>query len=288
MRWHRRVADTLDFNEFRDTPRLTAIQSKRLPPQHPCHNSEHTHSTGNCMNARRHPLLGRHQSRIQRLPLCASLIALAALPTAHAALPSMARLARLAWTIHAQAPNISTRAAEVALKAYYDVKQQRLTEKPVLTIVDYSPPSNQRRLAVVDVQTHKVLFYTYVAQGKGSGLKYARHFSNTPNSLASSIGVYLTGNTFFGSDGYSLRVHGLDAGFNSNAYSRDIVVHSAWYVSRAFAQKYGRMGRSWGCFALSRKIERAVVNMIRGATVLVGYYPDRRWLHSSRFLRGPR
>ena len=131
-----------------------------------------------------------------------------------------------------------------------------------------------------------MVFYTYVAHGKGSGLTYATRFSNQPDSEASSLGVYLTGHTFYGDDGYSLRLHGLNPGFNGAAYRRDIVVHSAWYVSKAFAQKYGRMGRSWGCFALDRRVESAIVKLIRDGTVLVGYYPDPKWLNSVTYLKG--
>jgi hypothetical protein len=96
--------------------------------------------------------------------------------------------------------------------------------------------------------------------------------------------VFLTGRTYYGKHGYSLRLRGLNPKFNGEAYEREIVVHGAWYVSRKFAQEHGRMGRSWGCFALSRKVERAIVRQIRGNTVLVGYYPDPKWLYSSPFL----
>jgi L,D-transpeptidase catalytic domain len=205
-------------------------------------------------------------------------------PLAHAGQDS--RVEQLAQTIHGQAPNVSIRAIVTAIDAYSHVRQRHLTDKPLLTIVDYSQPSASKRLAVADVRSGKVLFYTYVAHGKGSGLSYATHFSNEPGTDESSLGVYLTGDTYYGDHGYSLRLRGLDAGFNAEAYDRDIVIHSAWYVSEAFARAYGRMGRSLGCFALSRKVEGALVRLIRGNTVLVGYYPDPRWLHSSAFLDG--
>jgi len=204
--------------------------------------------------------------------------------SAHARPLPARRVQRLAQAIHTQAPNISTRAVVTSIDAYLHARRRHLTDKPLVTIVDYTVPSARRRLAVADVQTGKVLFYTYVAHGKGSGLDYATHFSNKPGTDASSLGVYLTGRTYYGEHGYSLRLHGLDPGFNGDAYRRDIVVHSAWYVSRTFAKKHGRMGRSWGCFALTRKVEDAVVKVIRDGTVLVGYYPDPRWLHSSAFL----
>jgi hypothetical protein len=206
--------------------------------------------------------------------------------SAHAASRADKGLKLLTETIHAQAPNISTAAISTAINAYFHARDRHLTEKPLLTIIDYSVPSAKRRLAVADVQTGKVLFYTYVAHGKGSGLDYATHFSNEVGTDASSLGVYLTGSVYYGKHGYSLRLHGLDPEFNGAAYRREIVIHSAWYVSKTFAQDHGRLGRSWGCFALSREVESSVVRLIRGATVLVGYYPDPKWLHSSLFLKG--
>lgn len=224
--------------------------------------------------------------RTARLPaLWAAMATLCLGSSAHAGPLAPRRVERLAQTIHAQAPNISTDAVVASIDAYLQATRRHLTDKPLVTIVDYSVPSARRRLVVADVRTGKVLFYTYVAHGKGSGLDYATHFSDRPGTDASSLGVYLTGRAYYGEHGYSLRLHGLDPGFNGDAYRRDIVVHSAWYVSRKFAKAHGRMGRSWGCFALSRKVESAVVKEIRDGTVLVGYYPDPRWLHSSAFLK---
>lgn len=205
--------------------------------------------------------------------------------TAHAAAVAPPSRLQLAQRIHAQAPNIGMAAITTSLEAYVHVREEKLTDKPLVTIVDYSVSSAHRRLAVADVESGKVLFYTYVAHGKGSGLTYATHFSNRPGTDASSLGVFLTANTYYGEHGYSLRLKGLDPKFNGDAYQRDIVVHSAWYVSKTFALAHGRMGLSWGCFALSRKVESAIVHLIQGATVLVGYYPDPRWLHSSAFLK---
>jgi L,D-transpeptidase catalytic domain len=204
--------------------------------------------------------------------------------SAHAGMRAAHSSAYLVEAIHAQAPNISLDAISTAISAYRHAKRRHLTDKPLVTIVDYSQPSDKKRLAVADVESGKVLFYTYVAHGKGSGGKYATRFSNKPGTDASSLGVYLTGSTYYGKHGYSLRLYGLEPRFNGTAYHRDIVIHSAWYVSGNFAQGHGRMGLSWGCFALSRKVESALVNLIRGSTVLVGYYPDPAWLRSSAFL----
>jgi hypothetical protein len=231
-------------------------------------------------------IIATSRSGARRSAMWAALALFFIAPSAHANPHAGKRLQRLVETIQAQAPNIGTKAILTAINAYFHVKWRHLTDKPLITIVDYSLPSTKRRLAVADVQTGKVLFYTYVAQGKGSGLKYATRFSNKPGTDASSLGVYLTGHTYYGKHGYSLRLHGLDPEFNGAAYRRDIVIHSAWYVSKTFAQEHGYMGRSWGCFALSHKVESAIVRLIRGDTVLVGYYPDPKWLHSSPFLIG--
>ena len=234
-------------------------------------------------------IIGTSRSSTQRSALWTAMALLFTAAPAHARLPAGKSLNHLAETIHVQAPNISTKAIAAAISAYSHVKRRHLTARPLVTIVDYSLPSAKKRLAVADVRTGKVLFYTYVAHGKGSGLKYATRFSNTPGTEASSLGVYLTGQTYYGKHGYSLRLKGLNPEFNGAAYRRDIVMHSAWYVSEAFARDHGRMGRSWGCFALSRKVESDVVKLIRGGTVLLAYYPDPEWLHSSPFLRtGPR
>ncbi|MGA7800005.1 MAG: murein L,D-transpeptidase catalytic domain family protein [Gammaproteobacteria bacterium] len=230
-------------------------------------------------------LIATSGSSAQRSAFWAALASFFFALPAHANLPAGKRLKHLAATIHSQAPNISTKAIAAAINAYFHVKQRDLTDKPVVTIVDYSLPSAKKRLAVADVRTGKVLFYTYVAHGKGSGGKYATRFSNKPGTDASSLGVYLTAQTYYGKHGYSLRLKGLNPEFNGAAYRRDIVMHSAWYVSRTFAQDHGRMGRSWGCFVLSRKVESAIVKRIRGGTVLLAYYPDPKWLRSSPFLQ---
>lgn len=223
----------------------------------------------------------------RRSALGSVLIVCLAAPRAHAGMKPQPPLPRIAQSIHAQAPDISPQAILTTLKAYFRVRQMHLTDRPLVTIVDFTVPSGKPRLAVANVLTGKVLVYTYVAHGKGSGQTYATRFSNRPGTDESSLGVYLTGRTYYGKHGYSLRLHGLDPAFNGAAYLRNIVVHSAAYVGRAFAQERGRVGRSWGCFALSPAVEDSVVRLIREHTVLVGYYPDRAWLQGSAILNPP-
>jgi hypothetical protein len=119
----------------------------------------------------------------------------------HAELPAGRSSEHVAERIHAQAPNISAEAVSAAINAYSQVRRRHLTAKPFVTIIDYSLPSAKKRLAVADVRTGKVLFHTYVAHGKGSGVKYAIRFSNKPGTKTSSLGVYLTGHTYYGKHG---------------------------------------------------------------------------------------
>lgn len=172
----------------------------------------------------------------------------------------------------------------MALKAYTKLRQQGYDDQQVLTIVDYSKPSNEPRLWVIDLKNLKVAFQTLVSHGRSSGGNMAQYFSNTPQSYASSLGVYLTEGTYVGHKGYSLRLNGLEPGFNSNAERRDIVVHPADYASEEFAQQNGRLGRSEGCFAVSPKVANELINNIKGGTVVFAYYPDKAWLDHSQYI----
>lgn len=165
-----------------------------------------------------HQRLARSIAR--RAALLAAALFFASL-SAHAELPAGRSPELVAETIHAQAPNISAEAISAAIHAYAQVRQRHLTDKPFVTIVDYSLPSTKKRLVVADVRTGRVLFYTYVAHGKGSGLRYATRFSNKPGTNTSSLGVYLTGHTYYGKHGYSLRLKGLNPEFNGATDRKD-------------------------------------------------------------------
>ena len=153
-----------------------------------------------------------------------------------------------------------------------------------LTLIDYSKPSVEPRLWVYDLTTGKMLFKELVAHGKNTGDNMATRFSDTLNSRQSSIGLFVTADTYVGSNGYSLRLDGLEPGFNTHARERAIVMHGAPYVSTQFASVQGRIGRSWGCPALRAAVARQVIDTIRGGGVIFSYYPDPTWLKSSRFL----
>lgn len=155
----------------------------------------------------------------------------------------------------------------------------------ILTLIDYSIPANQKRLWVLDLNTHNVLFHTYVSHGLKSGDLESNFFSNRFNSKASSIGVYRTNKTYYGRHGLSLKLDGLDQGFNDNADPRAIVMHGGWYVEESFIQKYGRAGRSWGCPAVPDQLTPAIINTIKDKSLFVIYYPSPEWFGKSRFLK---
>jgi hypothetical protein len=157
--------------------------------------------------------------------------------------------------------------------------------RPVLTLIDYSRPSTEPRLWVLDLAEGAVRFRTLVAHGRGSGLARAVAFSNLPDSKQSSLGLFRTDETYDGQHGYSLRLVGLEAGVNDLAYARNIVIHGADYATAQFASRHGRLGRSWGCPALDPSVHRELIDAIRDRTALFAYYPDPRWLASSQFLR---
>jgi hypothetical protein len=140
-----------------------------------------------------------------------------------------------------------------------------------LTIIDYSLPSTQPRLWVLDLAKGKVLFHELVAHGAGSGDKYATRFSNVNDSRATSLGLFLTADTYEGGNGYSLKLKGLDAGVNDMAEARHIVMHGAWYVSDDHARQFGMIGRSWGCPALPQADAPAVIDAIKGGSFVYSY-----------------
>ncbi|UYZ64167.1 murein L,D-transpeptidase catalytic domain family protein [Hymenobacter weizhouensis] len=161
-----------------------------------------------------------------------------------------------------------------ALIGYYSMQQRgAVPARPTLTIIDFSRPSRQKRLWVLDVVRGRLLHHTLVAHGRNTGEDLARNFSNQEGSEMSSLGFYLTGTTYQGKHGLSLKLHGLDPGYNTNAFARAVVVHGADYVSEAFARQHGRLGRSQGCPALPVAETPIVINAIKGGTVLFIHGP---------------
>jgi hypothetical protein len=156
---------------------------------------------------------------------------------------------------------------------------------PSLTVIDYSKPSTARRLWVFDLASRALLFEEFVAHGQGSGDDRATTFSNAPESRQSSLGLFRAAETYVGKHGYSLRLDGLDRGFNDLARARAIVVHGASYVSEGFIAATGRLGRSWGCPAIGVGIARTLIDRVKGGGLVFAYYPDPHWLRTSKYLR---
>ncbi len=175
---------------------------------------------------------------------------------------------------------------EKAYKGYVNLRNagKLNADKDILTIVDFSKSSTEERLWVINLGVKKLVFNDYVAHGQGSGSEYAKAFSNTTNSHQSSLGFYVTAETYHGKHGLSLRMHGMDEGFNSAAYSRAVVVHGADYVSKSFINGQGRLGRSWGCPAVSRDLAPKLINLIKDRTVMFVYAPQEKYLASSQWL----
>lgn len=173
----------------------------------------------------------------------------------------------------------------LSMVGYYNLKGSGLLPvDSILTIIDYKKSSSEPRFFVVNLQKKSLLFATYVAHGKGSGFQFAESFSNKAGSLKSSLGFFVTADSYIGRHGYSLKLQGVEPGINDNAMQRAIVIHGANYVSEDFAKEYGRLGRSWGCPALPEDINRQVIDTIKGGSCLFVYYPDEDYPQRSPFL----
>lgn len=183
------------------------------------------------------------------------------------------------------APGADPKVIGLAVQASECAQLQGGSPSDRLAVIDYSKPSSQPRLWVFDTVKRKLLFKELVAHGKNSGDATSTRFSNKPDSLASSIGLFRTSDTYMGKNGYSLRMTGLEPGVNSNALARAIVIHGAKYVNEAMARAAGRIGRSWGCPAVSTAVARKLIDVMKGGQMVFSYYPDKRWLASSPYLK---
>jgi hypothetical protein len=183
---------------------------------------------------------------------------------------------------------LGRRAYDYAMLGYDVLKNKRkLLNDKILSIADMSLPSGKKRLFVIDVKNYKLLFVTYVAHGKNTGLDKSLFFSNQHESNKSSVGFYTTMGTYSGAHGYSLRLQGQEIGFNSNALERDIVVHSANYVDESVVKSQGYLGRSLGCPALSPEIYKPIIDRIKGGTCLFIYGNDASYITNSKLLKRP-
>lgn len=180
----------------------------------------------------------------------------------------------------------SREAFEQALTGLAQLKDKaHLKRAHILTLIDFSKPSTQQRLFVIDLLHGKILHSSLVAHGRNSGENMAVSFSNTPESYRSSLGFYVTAETYQGKHGYSLRLDGQEKGINDKARDRAIVIHGADYVSEAFASAHGRLGRSQGCPALPRDATEQIINTIKGGSLLYIYAPSKEYLSMSALLK---
>lgn len=178
---------------------------------------------------------------------------------------------------------------EVMTMAYkghqYLEEHGALNNTNVIAVCDFTQPSDKKRLYIIDVNSYHVLYNTYVAHGKNSGLNYAERFSNAPESLESSLGFYVTKNTYSGKHGLSLKLSGQEKGFNDNAEARAVVIHGADYIGNTRSGS-AYMGRSFGCPAVPKAQSNKVINLLKNGTCLFIYHPTQTYLHSSKILNG--
>lgn len=180
---------------------------------------------------------------------------------------------------HSQPPSLQV--LEVALSGYTQLKDE--LKNQVLTVIDFTLPSTQKRLWIIDMAQQKVLLHTVVAHGRNSGLLLAERFSNLPESYQSSLGFYKTAETYQGKHGYSLRLDGLEKGINDQARKRAIVIHGAAYASEQMAATGGRLGRSLGCPAVPEALAGNLIRLIKEGSLLFIYGKDPSYLQQSRF-----
>lgn len=163
-------------------------------------------------------------------------------------------------------------------------KARGVKNRNLIVVIDFTKPSTEERLCVVDLVREKVLFRSHVAHGRNSGGNYATSFSNTPGSYKSSLGFYVTGNPYTGRNGYSLALDGLEKGINDKARERAIVIHGASYCDPSFIGGAGRLGRSLGCPALPPALNRKIIDTIKDGVLLFIYADNETYRQQSCFL----
>ncbi len=189
--------------------------------------------------------------------------------------------------INLQQYGLSKEAFSYAWKGYQHLLAKKMISRPgYLTICDFSQSSGRKRLYIIDLINNKLTINTYVAHGRNSGSEFATQFSNKPESLQSSLGFYVTGDTYTGEHGLSLRIHGVEPNYNDKALERGIVIHGAAYVDENRAQRGIFMGRSFGCPAVPQKESAKIITTIKNGTCLFIYHPGKTYLLGSKILNG--
>jgi hypothetical protein len=173
-------------------------------------------------------------------------------------------------------------AYEIFENAYRISDSLSFEKNRYLSIIDYNKPSTQKRFFIIDKKENRLLYHEHVAHGMNTGNNRAKDFSNTVNSKKSSLGFFKTEESYFGKNGYSLRLKGLEKGINDNARDRAIVIHGATYVSPEFIKKYRRLGRSWGCPALPEAVNKQIIDLIKEGSCLLIYAEDPEYFKQSK------
>ena len=205
----------------------------------------------------------------------AGAVALPGSPAPPASRPATRRLAVAHEpAVLAAPPTVRPEALRAALAAWDALHSRGEVSRPILTVIDYGLPSTTRRMWVFDMDSRRLLFHELVAHGRNSGEDVARSFSNEEGSLMTSLGAFVTGTTYNGKNGYSLRLRGMEPGVNDRAESRTIVVHGAPYVGEEVAHKLGRLGRSYGCPAVRPAIARTLIDQVKDGTLLYAWHPS--------------
>jgi len=182
---------------------------------------------------------------------------------------------------------LSKKAWQYAVKGYKKLLAKgRIGNTGVITICDFSLSSRQKRLFIIDLKNGELLLNTYVAHGRRSGMEYARSFSNKTNSHQSSLGFYITRNQYYGENGLSLRLDGIEKGFNDKALRRNIVIHGSGYANDDFLNTNSFLGRSYGCPAVPEGEIETIVNTIKEGSCFFIYYPAKKYISSSKILNG--
>ncbi len=186
----------------------------------------------------------------------------------------------------ADSNGFSEMALSIALKGLNNLIENRvITNDSILSLIDYDKPSDSERFYVINLKNGKLIYKSLVAHGKNSGVVTPTNFSNCPRSFMSSLGLFVTSDTYQGKHGYSLRLIGMDKGLNDNALSRSIVIHGANYVSEDYIKQNGRIGRSYGCPALPTATSTEIIDEIKNGSCLFIYHSS---LISSQYQPGKR
>ena len=174
-----------------------------------------------------------------------------------------------------------------ALDAFSQAFSEGQSDSMIVTVIDYELHSSKKRFWVIDLERERLLFHQHTSHGSGSDRNHDGRMDaagNVNESGRSNVGLLKTAETYTGKHGKSMRMDGLEQGFNDNARRRNVVVHSASYVEEDYIRRNGKAGRSLGCPALDPDVSGRIIDTIKGGKLVFAYYPDQRWLERSRYL----